>query len=233
MSDLFEPFLRATEIVDWTDPIVRMAAQRLAEGLTDRVTIARRCFEFVRDNIQHSSDYKRNPVTCTASETLEAGTGYCYAKSHLLAALLRGNGIPAGFCYQRLSVDETGPPFCLHGLNAIYLAEFGWYRVDARGNRPGIDAQFCPPIERLAFRLNLPEERDFFEILSAPHPKVIEALRGLSDWAELLQNLPDWEQPSLTTDSRRGLAPDTSRAHSRIIGKTVPESGCRSAGTRL
>ena len=25
--------------------------------------------------------------------------------------------------------------YCLHGLNAIYLKEFGWYKVDARGNR--------------------------------------------------------------------------------------------------
>jgi len=38
-----------------------------------------------------------NPVTCKASDVLIYGTGYCYAKSHLLAALLRANAIPAGF----------------------------------------------------------------------------------------------------------------------------------------
>lgn len=27
----------------------------------------------------------QNPVTCRASEVLVHGTGYCYAKSHLLA----------------------------------------------------------------------------------------------------------------------------------------------------
>lgn len=65
-------------------------------------------------------------------------TGFCYAKSHLLAALLRANGIAAGLCYQRLSVNGGGTPYCLHGLNAVFLKDFGWYRVDARGNKPGI-----------------------------------------------------------------------------------------------
>lgn len=62
--------------------------------------------DFVRDQIRHSADYRPNPVTCKASEVLRHGTGYCYAKSHLLAALLRANGVPAGLCYQRLSVGD-------------------------------------------------------------------------------------------------------------------------------
>jgi len=74
-----------------------------------------------------------NPVTLKASEVLENKTGFCYAKSHLLAAFLRANRIPSGLCYQRLSVYENGPPFCLHGLNAVFLPGIGWYRIDARG----------------------------------------------------------------------------------------------------
>jgi transglutaminase-like putative cysteine protease len=37
-------------------------------------------------------------------------------------------------------------------LNALYLPDYGWYRVDARGNKPGVAAEFCPPTEKLAFR---------------------------------------------------------------------------------
>lgn len=192
-----EPFLKATEIVDWHNPQVRSKALKLASGASGDPEIARRCFEWVRDNIQHSSDYKRNPVTCAASEVLANSTGYCYAKSHLLAALLRANGIPAGFCYQRLSIDDQGPPYSLHGFNAIYLPEFGWYRVDCRGNKPGVDAQFCPPEERLAFRLNFPGERNFTEILPEPLPIVVSALRKYSKWDDLYCNLPDWDSPSL------------------------------------
>jgi len=92
-----------------------------------------------------------NPITCKASDVLAYGTGYFYAKSHLLAALLRANSIPAGLCYQRLSIFENGPPYSLHGLNAIYLKNIGWYRADARGNKEGVDAQFTPPREKLAF----------------------------------------------------------------------------------
>ena len=150
-----------------------------------------------RDSIQHSSDFQRNPVTCSASQVLREGTGYCYAKSHLLAALLRANGIPAGFCYQRLSVRGDGPPYSLHGLNAVHLPKYGWYRADSRGNKPGVDAQFTPPIERLAFMMSLPEEKDFPEILPDPLPVVVAALRNYSHWDALYENLPDWDQPSL------------------------------------
>jgi len=85
----------------------------------------------------------------------------------------------------------------LHGFNAVYLADFGWYKVDCRGNKPGVDAQFCPPRERLAFRLNLTQERNFPEILSDPMPIVIESLRKYSTWDALYRNLPDWDRPSL------------------------------------
>jgi transglutaminase-like putative cysteine protease len=132
---------------------------------------------------------------------LTSGTGYCYAKSHLLAALLRANGIPAGFCYQRLSIDDPGAPYSLHGLNAVYLPEFGWYRVDSRGNKPGVNAQFSPPVEQLAFHVNFPEEKSFPEILPDPLPVVVSALRTYSTWEALYRNLPDWDLPSLPSST--------------------------------
>jgi len=192
-----EKFLRSTDVIDWTHLSVSAKGKELSEGARDARETARRCFEWVRDNIQHSSDFKRNPVTCNASDVLREGTGYCYAKSHLLAALLRANDIPAGFCYQRLSIDETGAPYSLHGLNAVYLPEFGWYRIDPRGNKQGVDAQFAPPIERLAFRIVFPEEQLFPQILADPLPVVVNALRAHATWDAMYRNLPDWELASL------------------------------------
>ena len=192
-----EAFLRSTEIVDWKAPGVLAKARELSAAAPGPLEVARRCFEWVRDHIQHSSDFKRNPVTCAASQVLSEGTGYCYAKSHLLAALLRANGIPAGFCYQRLSLDETGPPYTLHGLNAVHLPEFGWYRIDPRGNKPGVDAQFTPPVEKLAFPIASPEERLFPEILAEPLPVVVAALRAHKTWDEMYRHLPDWQAASL------------------------------------
>ena len=191
-----EAFLRATEVIDWRDPAVLSRARELAAGAVSPEEVARRCFRWVRDSIEHSADFERGPVTCAASEVLREGTGYCYAKSHLLAALLRANGIPAGLCYQRLAVGENGPPYCLHGLNAVHLADFGWYRIDPRGNKPGVDAQFCPPLERLAFQVAHAEERDFREVLADPLPVVLRALRSFATWDDLGNHLPDWEQAS-------------------------------------
>lgn len=194
-----QQFLNSTPIIDWRHPDVLSQAQLLSAGATDPLTIARRCFEWVRDNIHHSADFRRNPVTCSPSHVLAERTGYCYAKSHLLAALLRANQIPAGFCYQRLSIDDTGAPYSLHGLNAIHLPGFGWYRVGARGNKPGVDAQFHPPVEQLAFKLNFPEEREFPEILPDPLDVVVSALQNFSTWDALYLNLPDWDRPSFPT----------------------------------
>ncbi|MEM8544794.1 MAG: transglutaminase-like domain-containing protein, partial [Cyanobacteria bacterium P01_H01_bin.119] len=105
-------------------------AKQLAAHRQGPTEIAQACYEWVRDEIRHSFDYQINPVTWRASDVLRYKTGYCFAKSHLLAALLRANQIPAGFCYQRLSVDDRGAPYSLHGFNAVYLPQVGWYRVD-------------------------------------------------------------------------------------------------------
>ena len=182
-------FLITTTIIDWQHPDILELAQNLASPDTNTTTKA--CFEWVRDNIYHSSDYKMNPVTCRASEVLQYKTGYCFAKSHLLAALLRANSIPTGFCYQRLSVFDNGAPYSLHGFNAVYLPEHGWYRLDARGNKPGVDAQFNPPQEQLAYGINFPEEIDCQHIFAEPLIQVIQALRESSTWNEMLHNLPD------------------------------------------
>jgi len=190
ISDM-EMYLEATEYIDWQQPDVLKKAQNLAYGLLTDEEVAKACFEFVRDEIKHSWDYQMNPVTCKASDVLFHGTGYCYAKSHLLAALLRANKIPAGLCYQRLTISNDEPPFCLHGLNAVYLKQHGWYRIDPRGNKEGVDAQFIPPLEQLAFPILSEGEADFPEIWSEPLTVVVGVLKRYSDFLEVANNLPD------------------------------------------
>jgi transglutaminase-like putative cysteine protease len=186
-----DQYLRATPIINWTHPAVHALAHELAVGLTTPTAIAQRCFEWVRDQVRHSYDYRLNPVTCTASEVLAAQTGFCYAKSHLLVALCRANGIPAGLCYQRLSLDDEGTTYSLHGLVAVDLPGYGWYRLDPRGNKPGVDAQFTPPTERLAFAIQLPGEADIPGIHPDPLPAVVTALHTYKTYDMLAENLPD------------------------------------------
>ena len=184
-------YLESSQHIDWQFPNVLEKAAELAAGEKDKQQIAKSCFKFVRDEIKHSWDYQLNPVTCKASDVLKYGTGYCYAKSHLLAALLRANDIPAGLCYQRLTISNDKPPFCLHGLNAIYLEKYGWYRVDARGNKPGVQAKFIPPVEHLAFPIVIEGEADLPEIWSEPLPVVVQALENGIDYLHVSENLPD------------------------------------------
>ena len=198
-SVTLESFLKSTDVVDWTHPLVRDRAKVLSRGLTDLGAIAQGCFEWVRDEIKHSRDFGLQAVTCSASEVIQEGSGYCYAKSHLLAALLRANQIPSGFCDQRLSRDDNGAPYSLHGLNAAFLPDVGWYRLDPRGNRIGIDAQFDPPTEQLAFAVRLEGEIDFPGVWPDPLPIVVEALRSYKTADTLWENLPDlplWTSPA-------------------------------------
>ncbi len=188
---MFPEYLKATTIIDWQNTAVLKLAGYLSEGKENVEGIALACFEWVRDEIRHSFDYQMNPVTCCASEVLASKTGYCYAKSHLLAALLRANAIPTGFCYQRLSVNDNGPPYCLHGLNALYLPKIGWYRMDPRGNKAGINAQFTPPKEQLAYQIRLPGEADLPQVFAEPLSIVVQALQTAQTYEDLFQNLPD------------------------------------------
>jgi transglutaminase-like putative cysteine protease len=204
-----EKYLQVSEIIDWQNPEILELAHRLASTHQTTENIAKSCFEWVRDEIHHSRDDRMNPVTCRASDVLKYKTGYCFAKSHLLAALLRANQIPAGLCYQRLTIDaplttkqqERSVPCTLHGLNAIFLPEIGWYRVDARGNRDGINAQFTPPQEQLAYKIRSSQEADFTNIFSEPLSVVVNVLQSFTKWEEILLHLPD-TSPELQSQDR-------------------------------
>ncbi len=192
-SDDLSEYLVSDAIVDWQTPAVREKALELTRSLADEVAKARCLYEWVRDAIPHSADAGIETVTCTASEVLLHGTGICFAKSHLLAALLRAVNIPAGFCYQVLRLD---PPVdnepVLHGFNAIYLATLDkWIRVDARGNTKGINAQFSIKKEQLAFAMDpLADEFIYEAIFAAPVSVVVSRLKMYKTRSELWLDFP-------------------------------------------
>ena len=89
-----------------------------------------------------------------ASEVLVNGTGVCWTKSCLLASLLRATGIPSGLSYQYLTRadDSADEGYIIHALNTVYIEELGrWIRLDARGNRDGVHAEFSLDGEMLTF----------------------------------------------------------------------------------
>ena len=192
-SDDLSEYLASDKIIDWQTPAIRQMALELTRSLSDETAKARCLYEWVRDTILHSNDAGLDIVTCTASDVLHHGTGICFAKSHLWAALLRAVNIPAGFCYQVLRLD---PPVdnepVLHGFNAIYLASLDkWIRVDARGNFNGINAQFDIKKEQLAFAMDpLADEFIYEAIFAAPVSSVVNRLKMYDTISELWQDLP-------------------------------------------
>jgi transglutaminase-like putative cysteine protease len=131
-------YLAEDEIIDHGHPAIRRLAARLRAADAERTASA--AFAYVRDRIEHSFDVDRWSAAYRASDVLEAGDSICHGQAHLLTALLRANGIPAGLCYQKLSA--------VHGLVAVHWPA-GWVRLDPRT----ADSRFAttPATEHLVY----------------------------------------------------------------------------------
>lgn len=195
MTTDIEEFLQCqNDIINFNHPIVQSKIKEINKpGFTAREK-AEKAFNYVRDEIQHSFDTNSLVITISASDTIEKGEGICFAKSHLLTALLRGMGIPAGFCYQRVlrkGTIESG--YALHGLNAVYIEEEDqWIRVDPRGNKPGIYSEFSVDEEKLAYPIREElGEKDYPQVFPQPLETVIHAMQHSEDCHELFLSRPE------------------------------------------
>ncbi|MDB4526937.1 transglutaminase-like domain-containing protein [bacterium] len=111
-----EGLLRSSSVIYWHCPYIRSRAELLGRDRSGVDEVVRTCFEWVRDKIGHSGDKRLPGGACSASQVLAAGNGWCFARIHLLAALLRFHEIPSGVRYQRLSFDAPGGAHTLHGF---------------------------------------------------------------------------------------------------------------------
>ena len=180
-------------MIDYNNEAITQIADSLYQNAESEIEYIKAAYEFVRDKVSHSADINEDIITCSASEVLKAGHGICFAKSHLLAALLRCKSIPTGFCYQKLILDdETAPVLIYHGLNGVYIKECNkWIRLDARGNKEGVNAQFSTDEEQLAFPVRAKKgEEDGFVVYHNPDKKILEKLRNNKTRTELWDDLP-------------------------------------------
>lgn len=195
IHDEMDKYLECSRYINWKDKSILQKARQLASTSDDKIELIKRTYHFVRDDIKHSWDIQDRRITISATDVLREKVGICWAKSNLLAALLRANKIPVGICYQRLTFGknpESG--YCIHALNAVYLADFNrWIRLDARGNKDGVNAEMCLEHEQLAFPVR-PElgEIDYNEIYAKPLQITINVLESSADALEMyLNSLPD------------------------------------------
>ncbi|MFE6733616.1 transglutaminase family protein [Microbacterium sp. NPDC057650] len=185
-------YLGSDPFIESCSPSVVALAASLRESHPGDIDFAHASFEWVRDNVSHSFDAQDRRVTITATEVLRERVGLCYAKAHLLTAMLRAEGVPAGLCYQRLADDAIGQGHVVHGLIALHL-EGAWHRQDPRGNKSGVNAQFSLGAEQLAWVAD-PHlgEIDYPVVYDSPVASVVNALRSTDDILELYRSgLPD------------------------------------------
>jgi len=187
-STRLDDYLLESNDVNYNNPIIQQQLTNLFTTSQTEIEKAKIAFEFVRDEIAHSWDIQSKRVTYKASDVLKYQEGICYAKSNLLAALLRSQGIPTGFCYQRLMLFDTPDKgYSIHALNAVYLETLQrWIRLDARGNKKGVDAQFSIDTEQLAFTIQEEfDEKDYLFVYVKPHPKTMTVLEEQTDALEM------------------------------------------------
>ncbi|MBP2046437.1 transglutaminase-like domain-containing protein [Methanobacterium aggregans] len=187
MNNNVKDYLRDSEILNYSDEDIQKKALELSQHSENQFETVNTVYEFVRDEVPHSLDIGGQILTFRASEVLRKCQGICFAKSNLLAAMLRFLGVPTGFCYQTLT-HEGG--YVLHGLNAVLL-DGDWYRLDARGNREDVDAQFSMDGEKLAFPVSHTGEVDYPGIYSEPVESVVKSFNDAENVDEVMEKLSE------------------------------------------
>lgn len=119
---------------------VRQAAMRATQSCNqkDYFCEARRCQEFVRDNIRYVQDIDGVETVATPDKTLESLAGDCDDKSTLLAAMLMSIGHPARY------VAIGFQPGVFEHVYVETLVNNRWIPLES--TEP-VDAGWSPPAE--------------------------------------------------------------------------------------
>lgn len=190
-TDKLYKYVRASEYINYDHPFIEKKAKELKTGCFREIELIEKTYKYVRDEIRHSFDAKDKIVSISASDTIKNQTGMCYAKANLLAALLRYHHIPTGICYQKLTLGDTPESgYCIHALNGVYIASLNkWIRLDARGNKEGVNSQFSIKEEKLAFSIRKEYgEIDYPFVYPEPLPRIIKVLEDSTDLLNTYKN---------------------------------------------
>ncbi len=191
----FSEYLECTPYVNFNNESVKTKADELKSSADSEVGLIRNTYLFVRDDIKHSWDAQDKRVTVTAADVLKEGVGICWSKANLLAALLRANGIPSGFSYQKLTLFDTPEHgYCIHALTTVYISSMDkWIRLDARGNKENVAAEFSVDEEILAFEVRTQlGEVDYHDNNAGPSEKLMEVLKTSNDALDMyVHRLPE------------------------------------------
>lgn len=195
LQEDFSAYLNFSHYIDGDAESIQRKATELKNSSENEIELVRNTYYFVRDEIKHSWDVQDKKVTITASDVLREKVGICFAKANLLTALLRANNLPSGICYQRLTLGDTPDSgYCVHALNAVYIKTIDkWIRLDARGNKTGVNAEFSLDREQLAFEIRTEyDEIDYETVYAEPLKITMDVLENSTDALYMyLHSLPE------------------------------------------
>jgi len=186
-------FLQEDYYVDCNSGIIQSkAAELFSEDMTD-MEKAKAAYLFVRDEISHSFDYDAEIITARASDVLLHKTGICHAKANLLAALLRSQNVPAGFCFEHITLaNDDSLGYCVHAFNAVLLNQ-KWIKLDARGNKQGVNAEFSADEPILAYPIRKEYDEYFFDgIFANSHKESMRMLEKAKSLQDIIDNIPEY-----------------------------------------
>lgn len=195
LQEDFSKYLSFSHYINGDDLSIQIKATELKSCSENEIELVKNTYHFVRDEIKHSWDAQDKRVTVTATDVLKEKVGICWAKANLLTALLRANNIPTGICYQRLTLGDTPDSgYCIHALNAVYIKTIDkWIRLDARGNKVGVNAEFSLDREQLAFEIRTEyDEIDYKTVYAEPLKFTMDVLENSTDALYMyLHSLPE------------------------------------------
>ena len=129
LKDEFQPFLRASSYVDYTEQsaCVKKAAELAAQGSTSLDAVGA-IYGYICETVSYDeekaetvqSGYLPDP-----DEIMQSGTGICFDYAALAASMLRSQGIPTKMIFGYVSPDDL-----YHAWNMFYTDQTGWVLVE-------------------------------------------------------------------------------------------------------
>lgn len=108
-------------------PELRALSQRIVGGETNPCVVAKKCFDWIADNIKYSYAIEYSTIRNISDYCRSKGYGDCGQEAMLFIALCRLNGIPARW---QTGWDMFPGSKDIHDWSEIYLAPYGWMPAD-------------------------------------------------------------------------------------------------------
>ncbi|MEG2286997.1 MAG: transglutaminase-like domain-containing protein [Ruthenibacterium sp.] len=133
LSSEFEPFLRASQMVNYKEDSACVArARELAQSADSESAFMNAVYEYVKNTITYDYDKAKkvadgelNDYLPNPDETLQSKTGICFDYAALVAAMLRSQGIPT-----KVIMGYVKDGSVYHAWNMVYLQDRGWVTVN-------------------------------------------------------------------------------------------------------